>query len=310
VNLHSIVLCASALTACTIDAPHYIMTSADGGMSDGMPGDSGIDAAPDLDADDDTIPDADDNCPERSNLDQHDEDTDDVGDVCDNCPHVVNTGQANTTEPINVTSDQVGDACDPHPTTADVIAMFDPFSGTGAPTGWTSLQGTWTKSGDQLSQTSLDVTAYLFRVGLSGTDLVTETSVDVDSVPSGGTTYRSIGSVVFFNEDGAGASGYLCLIFDDLGDANQAVVHESRIVGTGATSGTSTSPELGFTLSAGQNHVMRNSANGTTTVCSRANGTPVSLTSADSTFASGGFALRTTRVGASFRYAIAFEPAP
>jgi hypothetical protein len=62
---------------------------------------------PDLDADDDGIEDADDNCPSAANPDQADADADGVGDACDNCATVANADQADTFGAVGV-----GDACD------------------------------------------------------------------------------------------------------------------------------------------------------------------------------------------------------
>jgi hypothetical protein len=73
----------------------------------------------DPDADDDDIPDDDDNCPTTPNTDQVDLDEDDLGDVCDpdddndgfvdtgdNCPRLANPDQ------LDSDSDDLGDACD------------------------------------------------------------------------------------------------------------------------------------------------------------------------------------------------------
>jgi len=58
------------------------------------------------DADDDGVPDDEDNCPDDYNPGQEDGDEDGVGDVCDNCPDDYNPGQEDTD------GDGVGDACD------------------------------------------------------------------------------------------------------------------------------------------------------------------------------------------------------
>jgi hypothetical protein len=65
-----------------------------------------IEIAGDDDADDDGIPDAEDNCPATPNQDQADADGDGVGDVCDNCPNVANPNQEDTD------GDGTGDACE------------------------------------------------------------------------------------------------------------------------------------------------------------------------------------------------------
>jgi hypothetical protein len=272
------------------------------------------DAQPDLDADDDGVLDATDNCVQIPNADQHDEDADTVGDVCDNCPHVDNTDQANTTEPGGVTGDQVGDACDPHPTTADVIALFDPFTGNGAPTGWTTIGGSWSKAGDEVSQTTAAGANYLYRTGFSSTNVVLQATIDVDSVTpgtgGGGNAFRSVGELVFFTAGGASGHGYLCLVLDDANDPGQAVMFSAEHADNGGTSSSQFSAQLGATLQAGQTYVVRTSADGTNWSCQLVRGTPVTLSDADASFTSGTVALRTNNVTASFRYAVVITPAP
>lgn len=58
------------------------------------------------DADEDGVPNGDDNCPFTSNPGQEDGDADGLGDACDNCPMVANPLQDDTD------ADGVGDACD------------------------------------------------------------------------------------------------------------------------------------------------------------------------------------------------------
>jgi hypothetical protein len=65
------------------------------------------------DADEDGVPDDDDNCFADDNLDQADSDTDNVGDVCDNCPDDPNEDQGDSDQ------DKIGDVCDPCPDDAD-----------------------------------------------------------------------------------------------------------------------------------------------------------------------------------------------
>ena len=59
-----------------------------------------------IDADEDTVFNADDNCPLDANLDQTDQDVDGHGDACDNCPIVANASQLDTD------TDGSGDMCD------------------------------------------------------------------------------------------------------------------------------------------------------------------------------------------------------
>jgi len=98
-------------------------------VPDGSPGD--------LDAD--GVANASDNCPNKYNMDQHDEDKDGLGDVCDNCPHVSNANQANGD------GDAVGDACDPRPMMpGDTIIRFVPFNVVPA---MVAILGSWTVVG-------------------------------------------------------------------------------------------------------------------------------------------------------------------
>ncbi len=63
-------------------------------------------ALPPADADNDTVVDSEDNCPQISNTNQADGDNDHVGDVCDNCPQTANPDQADADH------DGTGDACE------------------------------------------------------------------------------------------------------------------------------------------------------------------------------------------------------
>ena len=60
---------------------------------------------PFADADEDGIPDADDNCPDKYNPDQDETDGDVVGDACDNCPLTENADQ------LDDNGDGIGDVC-------------------------------------------------------------------------------------------------------------------------------------------------------------------------------------------------------
>ncbi len=65
------------------------------------------------DGDDDALGDACDNCPDDANPTQDDADGDGVGDACDNCPDDANADQQDTD------NDTVGNACDNCPTTSN-----------------------------------------------------------------------------------------------------------------------------------------------------------------------------------------------
>ena len=79
------------------------------------------------DADGDTVPDDEDNCPDDSNLDQSDVDEDTVGDVCDNCPDDANTNQADSD------SDGLGNECDNCPFTFNDDQLDSDGDGFGDP---------------------------------------------------------------------------------------------------------------------------------------------------------------------------------
>jgi hypothetical protein len=73
------------------------------------------------DADNDGVPDEDDNCPQVANADQADADKDGIGDACDNCPLISNPDQA------DADGDGIGDACEPTPTDSDNDGVPDKY---------------------------------------------------------------------------------------------------------------------------------------------------------------------------------------
>ena len=97
------------------------------------------------DLDGDGVLNAQDNCPNRTNADQHDEDHDAIGDACDNCPTIANADQADTTEAAmnGQFPDGVGNACDLRPGLGgDDLASLATFSSANdanrfTGTGWT-----------------------------------------------------------------------------------------------------------------------------------------------------------------------------
>lgn len=110
--------------------------------------DPGVDASPDLDHD--GVLNADDNCPNARNADQHDEDGDALGDACDNCPSVPNPDQADTTEVgVRAFPDGVGDVCDPRGvSTGDELHAFYSFATDDQASAWTGSG--WVIGGDAL----------------------------------------------------------------------------------------------------------------------------------------------------------------
>jgi hypothetical protein len=121
-----------------------------GAGDDGDDGD-GPDAGPTgTDSDGDGVGDASDNCVAVANTSQHDEDADGPGDACDACPHLAATGAHPDQD-----GDQIGDECDPRPTTpGDELILFDAFTATGALSSpWQTIAGAasdWTIAGDAL----------------------------------------------------------------------------------------------------------------------------------------------------------------
>jgi hypothetical protein len=321
--------CALAASACKFDPAGVGLTDDDGDDSnshDAGP-DSAIDAGPpdaepdaelpDLDADDDTILDAVDNCVQIANTDQHDEDSDAVGDVCDNCPHVANAGQDDTGEPGNgQNADGVGDACDPSPSTREQIALFEPFSGDTVPAGWTADGGTWTVSDDALHQTSTGAAA-ASAILYFDTDYTTawfDTTVHTDSVApdGGGSDLRSLATFIRYTGDtGAGTgTGYICSLFDDVGNVALAQLlalswNNGTVGGIGATG-----DDLTTALADDQTYRWRTSAEEDKIGCEVVATTTDSSSGSDTTYPSGTIAVRTNRIAASWRYIVVFTPSP
>jgi hypothetical protein len=126
----------------------FAIAACDGGGGEVRP-----DANPD-DLDGDGILNAADNCPRRTNLDQHDEDADAVGDACDNCPTIANANQADTTEAAmnGQFPDGVGNACDLRPGLAgDEIARLSTFATETQASAWNGSG--WTIAADAASST-------------------------------------------------------------------------------------------------------------------------------------------------------------
>ncbi len=322
-------ICALGIAGCAFDRGGVgLAVGGDGAVPDGnaiadaptSPDAHAIDARPidampidaSTDTDGDGVPNAIDNCPTIANADQHDEDGDGVGDVCDNCPSVANPSQANTTEPGNVTGDKVGDACDPHPLTADVIAAFEPFTGTGAPLGWTVHSGTWTSALDSVSQSDDTNVAIAYRTAGTWTDMVVDVGVHVDSVlpvTPQVTNTRSLGLFVFYTPvTNAAGTGYICTLTDDASNNNPAKLSIANENAAGMNNVIASSGSLSGPIAAGNDYTLRASADGQNIGCGLLGGTSVSTT--DQTWTSGGVALRTNRVAASYRYVTVYAPAP
>jgi hypothetical protein len=134
---------------------------------------------PDLDADDDGVTDADDNCPAAANAPQDDEDLDSLGDACDPCPITSNNADADL--------DGVGDACDPNPLTAgDTLARFEGFQH-GVPSTFTTSDSWMAGTGDVWIATPVGVKANLYVPAASTHETV---SAGIKMTSAVGTDYR------------------------------------------------------------------------------------------------------------------------
>jgi len=168
-----------------------------------------IDAgAPNDDDDNDTVPNALDNCPTIANTQQWDEDGDGEGDVCDNCPGISNADQ------MDGDGDQVGDACDPRPTVSgDAIVRFDGFHDGPSSTGWEVSTGSaWTVTNDALVQADRSTWQLLYRPDITLSRMVVEASITIDSIePSGtGSVWRGTGTLSFYTPGSSLGTGYEC----------------------------------------------------------------------------------------------------
>lgn len=173
----------------------------DAAIGDGDGGDAaGIDAPAGPDTDTDGAPDAVDNCPVDPNPHQDDADGDGKGDVCDVCP-----GTFDSTAPINVDNDQIGDLCgDPSPSSKQCVAWFDGF-GTGrtaaryaSPTG----HGTWQVGGGTARQgdpAAADALLYLTNPLFAPAAVVTHAAVTNVGSISGATTW-DVGAATMITE--------------------------------------------------------------------------------------------------------------
>jgi hypothetical protein len=288
-----------------VNAPDAPPTPPDAERPDAMP--------PDLDADDDTVLDADDNCVQIANTDQHDEDTDGVGDVCDNCPHIFNTDQADSSEiAVDEAADDVGDACDPGPGTREQIALFESFKGNAAPAAWVGVLGTWSVSGDELHQTSTDVTnATIYYSGDTWDSMTLHTTIDVDGfAPDGaGSDVRSFGAMADYAAGQGQGDGYACVLRDDVGNTNDMELMIAKITDAGGSPAITTGATVSTDLAAGQTYFDAISAVPGGQSCATFSPGLVSQVSTDTSYSSGTVAMRTNRAAVSFRYVVVFSPA-
>lgn len=108
--------------------------------------DAPIDGSQIVDTDNDTIVDAEDNCPTVGNPQQRNYDEDPRGDACDPCPHLANQDD-------DPDGDNIGVGCDPRPDATDQRLLWTAFYDASAIVGWTFPSGTWTVDNSRLRQT-------------------------------------------------------------------------------------------------------------------------------------------------------------
>ncbi len=162
------------LVGCSYQAPG--VTADDDTTSDATTPDGPVDP---LDQDGDGVLDADDNCPDVANPDQHDWDTDKIGDACDKCPQVLDTADPDSD------LDGVGDACDPNPTAAvDTRVSWNGFFDASEIADWTVRAGTWDVTGGELVQSSGGGTATIAMPGTVTGAIYVETGYTATNLDS------------------------------------------------------------------------------------------------------------------------------
>jgi hypothetical protein len=253
------------------------------------------DVPADLDSDGDGVFDVADNCRAIANPRQLDEDGDSVGNECDNCPGTANQSQDDTSES---TPDGVGDACDPHPTTADRIAMFWGFDD--------PLDNTWnvstnvTASGGQIHLTggTGDENAYTGYVSAAG---VVETRYVIDATPS--VSYHSVELVSQYGT--GGAVGYRCMSIDSL----TAGSRNTRLQEFASPYDLSNAPPSGAVLAPGQVGQLELFYGATTLDC-RTSNPPDTTTAAAPEIRTGTVGVFVQHLSASYDYLVVYEPVP
>lgn len=125
---------ASRAPSISAQGGHVVFESdADGLVGDDQNGFTDVYLATfEVDSDADGVPNADDNCPLVSNVDQADRDGDGIGDLCDNCADVPNASQIDeggidSTTPDGIgTRCQCGDVSDQYPQFRGIVSENDP----------------------------------------------------------------------------------------------------------------------------------------------------------------------------------------
>ena len=173
---------------------------------------SGDDAPPFADRDNDGIADDIDNCVEVANPGQENEDHDALGDACDPCPPFVDT-----VPPTDPDDDGVSGNCDPSPDVpGDEIVLFDGFDAT--PSG-AQIDGTWTFDGTARVTSSLDEESAVTYVVPDAPTHHVSTRVTPDEY-FGDLVARPIGVVTQYHKDTR--DGTMCVF--GINPSNQEVV--------------------------------------------------------------------------------------
>jgi hypothetical protein len=310
-----------------------------------VPVDASVDAPPPdaiPDRDLDTIPDAVDNCPDDSNLDQADCDGDDLGDacdpradgadadgdmvsdVCDNCPTVINLDQAAVLD-----DDEVGDACDPRATEGgDTIAYFSGFDGDSdgdQPGGWSLASGEglvnaqWRVVDGKLVHDAGEQASILYLSGRTvPADVVVEARFSVSTfVPDGGNPAAFVGVLSRYANGLAGEGedvGYLCQLEQGTSGDPTADVRIQDLAGS--ATGFDEAPWSGqlnqsYTITHLQAGIAGSGAISRCTVTPPAPFMAESVRVDDIPGPPGGsIALRTLRIGAAFDYILVYGLGP
>jgi hypothetical protein len=294
---------------CPADAPDGGLGSDGASLHDGAPLPDAVPPdAPWPDRDGDGVPDHLDNCPDVYNPEQYDEDGDGIGDACDNCPHVYNPDQADMGETIlGGEPDGVGDACDPRPFLGgDEIVLFDGFNGDTLDPAWSVYFGgdTWSVSGGALHQTSVEGAKVLFfHLGLEKR-IAAHTTMVIDEVRDGTTAPRGGGVALYYLNNGAEGSGYLCQHTQDGGITWQTI---ARLV-TGETFIVEFAELLPVATGIGHRIRARNTVGRQQCSIQRGDDEPVVINGESTHHTQGGHvAIRTVNAAASFPYIVVYR---
>ena len=227
-------------------------------------------------------------------LTTHDEDGDGVVDNCDNCPGIANADQKDSTESA---PDGVGDACDPRPSAADRITLFEAFAA--APSGW-SFDPMTTFSNDRLVTAAAQGYAEAYSPKVS-TDGALETRWTITALATD-PPYSSVEVVA--EKTNAGVEGYRCQSGQGGPASGRGLGIQTFVEPYDVAGGT-----VGIARFAVGNSGVLRFAYGGTLVCNSTS--PVdTVTVAEPEARMGNVGVATQYVGAAFDYLVLYEPAP